>query len=236
MNTEHEIVLLLTSSINPTINTPDVGVPDPKVRESQYLFALNFYVELGYPIVFVDSSNTMSDDIVAAGNKTKDFEYHTFASLNSYLGKGAGEKDILDFAFQNSSLLSIAKRVIKITGRYRIDNLKDIIEKVKKSKADVHINFGLNLTRSDSRMIIFKPFFYADYFEPSLKEYDFEFALARSVHQLMADKGIYEPWPVYPFYNGVNGSTGKQVGFNWLKKKKFILYYHLKLWFQRQII
>ena len=92
MVSKNNIVLFLTSSINPT-NTPDVAIPDNKERESQYLYALKYYAGLGYPVVYIDSSNTVSEAILAVGKAIKDFEYHTFTSLNSHLGKGHGEKE-----------------------------------------------------------------------------------------------------------------------------------------------
>ena len=224
MNSKHNIVLLLTASINPT-NTPDVAIPDNKERESHYLFALQYYSSLGYPIVFIDSSNIISKPIQQIGKTIKDFEYHSFKTLFSNLGKGHGEKEILDYAFENSSILKEAERVIKITGRYRINNLPKIIHKVGHSNATVHVNFGLNCSRTDSRMIIFKPNFYSSYLKPTLEKYldepsklYFESVLARSVHLLMAEGGIYEPWPEYPLYSGVNGANGKEVEFKGLKK------------------
>lgn len=242
MNSQHKIVLLLTSSINPT-NTPDVAIPDNKERESQYLYALKYYAGLGYPVVFVDSSNTVSEAILAVGKSIKDFEFYTFTSLNSHLGKGHGEKEILDYAIQNSNLIANSNRIIKITGRYRINNLKGIIKKVQYSNADVHVNFGLNCSRTDSRMIIFRPDFYSSYFKPTLEKYldepskcFFESVLARSVHLLMAEGGIYEPWPEYPLYSGINGANGKEVEFKGLKKIKYIYFYRLKLWFMKQIV
>ena len=243
MTTELETVILLTASINPLSDTPDVGVRDPKVRESQYLLALKHYIGLGLPVVFVDSSNTISKQIIEEGNKIKYFEYHTFSSLHSYLGKGHGEKEILDYAFKNSELILNSKRIIKITGRYSIDNLFDIIQGVRYSNADVHVNFGLNCKRCDSRIIIFSPKFYKYYFKPSLEKYldesskiFFEHVLSRSVHLLMAEGGIYEPWPIYPFYRGVNGANSKTVEFNLIKKLKYSLFYQIKLWFLKQIV
>ncbi len=242
MDSKHNIVLLLTASINPT-NTPDVAIPDNKERESQYLFALKYYSSMGYPIVFIDSSNTISKPIQHIGNSIQSFEYHTFKSINSHLGKGHGEKEILDYAFENSKLWKKSNRVIKITGRYRINNLLKIIQKVCHSNADVHVNFGLNCSRTDSRIIIFKPDFYSSYFKPTLEKYldepskfYFESVLARSVHLLMAEGGIYEPWPEYPLYSGVNGANGKDVEFKGFKKIKYILFYRVKLWFMKQIV
>lgn len=242
MKLKQEIVFLLTASINPK-NTPDVAIPDSKVREKQYLDALKYYAGLDYPIVFIDSSNTTSEVIIEAGKKINDFEYHTFSSVNSYLGKGHGEYEILDYAINNSSLMAEAKYIVKITGRYRINNINDIVERVKLSNADIYTSFGLNLRKCDSRLIIFKPSFYNCYFKLTLEKYlnepskiFFENILSRSVHLLMSEGGIYEPWPLYPFYNGINGANGKKVNFGLLKRMKYTLFYRLKVWFQKQMI
>ncbi len=239
---QRDIVILLTSSIKP-LNTPNVAIPHSIERENQYLLALRYYASLEYPVVFIDSSNIISERIQAVGKEIKCFEYHSFLSSFSYLGKGHGEKEILDYAIQNSKIISEAKRVIKITGRYRIANLKEIINKVKFSNAEVHVNFASNLMRCDSRIIIFKPSFYNLYFKPSLEKYlsepdkqYFEDVLSQAVHLLIAEKGIYEPLPKYPFYIGFNGENGRYVNFSWFKKMKYTFFYQLKLWIMKQII
>lgn len=238
MSSKNKTVIFLTACINPK-NTPDVA----KEREQQYLYALRRYVSIDYPIVFIDNSDTISPAIQNVGKKSKDFEYYTFTSTKSNLGKGHGEEEILDFGFKNSSLLAQADRVIKITGRYWIDNIVDLIEKIQDSNADAHVNFGLNSSRADSRIIIFKPSFYIFYFKPCLEKYldepskiFFENVLAQSVHKLMAERGVYEPWPVYPFYYGINGANGKEVNFKGIKRIKYNLFYKIKLWFMKQIV
>ena len=247
MKLKNEVVLLITASINP-VNTPKNVIADPKVRENQYVEAFKFYSLLGYPIVFIDSSNTISENILAIGETLENFEYHTFLSLYSYLGKGCGEKEIFDYGFENSNLIKNTSRIIKITGRYKIKNLRDIIESIKFSNADVCVNFSYNTYWCDSRIIIFKPIFYSSYFKPNLEKYleekylnmpftsFFENVLSRSVHLLIADGGKYEPWPVYPFYSGVNGENGREIEFDFLKRIKYRVYYRLKLWFMKQLV
>jgi len=242
MGNNHNIVILLTSCLRP-LNTPDVAITDFKEREKQYVFALNFYEKLGYPIVFIDNSNTVSQAILEIGNNIKDFEYHTFTSLNSNFGKGHGEKEILDYSIDNSKIIKKSDRVIKITGRYCIINIKKIIEKIQFTNADVHVNFSLNITRCDSRMIIYKPSFYISYFKPSLEKYlnesskmFFETVLSRSVHLLISEGGKFQPWPIYPLYSGINGSNGKKVEFNFLKKIKYRIYYSIKIFVLKQNI
>jgi len=242
MSSKHKIVLLLTASIDPK-DAPEVAIPDSKVREKQYLNALKYYSLIDYPIVFIDSSNTISNSITNIGKGIESFEYHAFSSINSYLGKGHGEKEILDYAFQKSELLANAKHVVKINGRYCINNIDKIIEKVKLSNADIRVNFGLNLSRCDSRLIIFKPDFYIHYFKPTLEKYldepskmFFENVLSRSVHLLMAEGGIYEPWPMYPYYKGINGANGNKVDFKFVKRLRYTLFYRLKIWFLRQMV
>lgn len=195
------------------------------------------------PIVFIDNSNTVSDKIHNLTINYPLFEYFTFISKTSFLGKGHGEKEILDFAFYHSQIVKNSEWIVKITGRYIIHNISTLIKGIENSKALVSINYGLNLTRSDTRIIFFKEKFYIQYFKPYLERYlneskkvFFEQVLAQSVHALMAEGHVYLPWPLYPTYDGINGANGRIVKFNPYKNAKYQLYFELKKWIFKQII
>ena len=237
-----KICIFLTGTIKPP-NSSWVARPNYTDRERDYYEAIQTYLKLGLPVTFVENSNTVSDKILKAAEGISNFEYLTFESLKSIKGKGHGEKEIIDYAYENSKNVNNADWVIKITGRYQIDNIEEVIRALETVNADALANFGRNLIWADTRIIFLKKDFYFKYFGPFLEKYLdeennilFEKVFARSLHQLIADGGKFLPWPKYPFYRGINGANGKQIKFNLYRKNKFRVYYFIKKWVYYQIV
>lgn len=234
--------ILLTACIRP-MGTPHVGRPDFSDRENDYINAFEFYIKQGFPIVFIENSDTVSKRITELAADYNDFEYHTFTTLESIKGKGHGEKEILDYAIVHSNLIKESEWIVKITGRYKVLNIKRLIKEVENNDADVYVNWGRNLGMSDTKLMFFKQPFYEQYFKPYLEKYllerqniFFETIFARSVHHCIADGGRHRLWPEYPHYFGINGTNGKSVKFSMYRKFKFKLYYKLKKWFYYQMV
>jgi len=236
-----KVCILLTATISPNENTPDLSRPNPLLRELDYLNALKKYLGTGLPIIFCENSNTKSDKILALTKGLNNFEYLCFQSTQKIQGKGYGEKEILDYAFENSLTINSVDWVIKIAGRYEFDNIADIITNVKTKNADVIVNFGRNLSWVDTRIMFLKKDFYFKYFKPYLERYlddekkiYFEKVFARSVHQLIADGGTWLPSDIYPFYRGVSAWNSENLKFNFFRKIKFRIYYKFKKWIFKQ--
>jgi hypothetical protein len=129
-------ILLLTSTIRPKANQPQLKLADPAERLKDYRKALEFYVRLVEAgtldkIVYADnsgedlrclSSHFPADRIEWISNYDLDYDssYH----------RGYGEFRLVDHAFSSSrTLASLAPedRVWKVTGRYIVKNLSTVM-------------------------------------------------------------------------------------------------------------
>jgi hypothetical protein len=129
-------ILLLTSTIRPKANQPQLKLADPEERLTDYRQALDFYVRLVEQgvldkIVYADNSGVdlkclserfSADHIEWIG--TYDLGY------DSSYHRGYGEFRLVDHAFAASRILSsLGKddRIWKVTGRYQVKNLANVI-------------------------------------------------------------------------------------------------------------
>lgn len=162
MDKSNKIVLFLTACIDPskTNNLSWHKLNDSKIRLCQYLEALKFFIEnTNLPILFVDNSgydlsdNKFIKDLVSSG-RLEIISY--FASEEIRLkGKGQGELDIIRYAMDNSEFIKHAEYIIKITGRVKINNIKDLIKTT--------INLGLKDKKR--KYVIGERLFKADYIQ-----------------------------------------------------------------------
>lgn len=129
-------ILLLTSTIKPNPDQPELNLTDPNDRLEDYKRALDFYSYLlgrGVVdnIVFVDNSG-FDLKILSEQFKSNDIEWISFYGLDypGHYHRGYGEFKLIDYAFKNSDTLQNIKdndAVWKITGRYVVRNLKNFI-------------------------------------------------------------------------------------------------------------
>ena len=133
--------LLLTWTINPQIwkTIKYKNSLNPKVRIKEYIKSLFFYITISDfdNIVFCENSNYKCEEYMKNINHiaklyNKNFEFLQFIwnhketiqrKTYSYW-----EWEILDYAFNNSKLLKQSKSRYKITWRYIIYNINDIIK------------------------------------------------------------------------------------------------------------
>lgn len=145
-------ILLLTSTIQPNPNQPQLSLINPEERLKDYQTALEFYeqqLDSGWvdKIVYVDNSGydlrCLSDRF-----KSKNIEWISFYGLdypNTY-HRGYGEFKLIDHAFSNSIILQEmgdADVVWKLTGRYIIKNLANVIRLAPK-KFDLYCDIKNN--------------------------------------------------------------------------------------------
>ncbi len=212
-----------------------VGRPNFDTRENDYIKALSFYKEVGFPILFVDNSMYRSEKILSLMANYNKFEYLTFQSKYSHLGKGHGEMEIFDYALNNSELLKQTDLIFKISGRYIIRNISKFIKELNDFDHQVYINFTRRLIWGDTRLFIMKKQFYNSYFKPTAEKFldepndiNIERVFARSVHLYMYEGGDMGFWPCYPFYDAHDGSHDHVISFGFWKRIKYNLYFKFK--------
>lgn len=240
---KHPVCLLITACMKPPYGTPVVARPNFSDREKDYIEAFRFYAELGLPIVFVENSNYRCEKIIEIANNHCEFEYFTFQTIDSINGKGHGESEIIKYAFEHSQIIKNSDWIVKITGRYKVFNLMKMINNLSPPEAQVLINWGRNLSLSDTKLIFFRKSFVSAYFLPFMEKYlnenagmYFETVFARSVHQYLADGHRSGLWPEFPQYFGINGSNGRVVNYSLMRRIKFRFYYRIKRWIYYQMV
>ncbi len=238
----NDFVLLITSSIDPD-NFNFVGRKGSEVREKDYIKAINFYKELRLPVVFIDNSNFHSKAIQNILDQFIDSEYLFFKSIDSHKGKGHGELEILNFAFDHSNLIKDDSVVVKVSGRYIIENLGNILNAISHLETVHFCNFSRNFSWVDTRLMIYNKFFFNNYFNPTcirfldeLNGIYLEKVYARSIHFWMYEGYRIKLLPFPPFYNSYNGSTNERIFFSPFRKLKYLIFHHLKIWIFKQLI
>jgi hypothetical protein len=228
-------VILLTATIRPFGILEPKGRNDAFEREKDYFKAVRFYLEKGYRIVFVENSDTKSELIINLKNQFDTLEYLTFSSKDSALGKSHGEVEIFQYAMENSKFLNEIDYLIKITGRYIIKNIDDVVWPTDYVCKEVYINPTRNLKWADSRLMLMRKSYYTNYFLPAIEKYldeskkvYMEYALMKSVLLYLLDGGELNLWPAYPAYDAYDGTHNEKISFGLFKRIKYNLYYKFK--------
>lgn len=136
-----ENVALLTATVTPAVGVQRLARTDPRIRLEDYRIALKFYLScLGRGldrIVFADNSNSDVQplrDLVAQSGCENRVEFVVFNGLDYPVefSRCYGEMLLVDRVMELSQTLRQLKAediVWKITGRYRVMNLLQIIER-----------------------------------------------------------------------------------------------------------
>jgi len=234
--------ILLTGTINPG-DYAFVGIKDVDSRENDYFYSIQFYRNLGLKVVFVDNSNFSSKRISVEFESDKGFEYLKYSSQKSILGKGHGEKEIIDYALKNSSFIKNSDFFIKITGRIKVLNLSFLLDRIDFSHDIVYGNFSRCFSWADTRLMFISKKFYYDFFSPHcdiyLNESEKEFierVYAKSIHSFLSFGGKFRYFPMYPLYSGINGTNGKIYDLSLFRRFKYSLFLKIKIWINDQTI
>lgn len=163
---QEDHVILLTGTITPNTFS-DLTIKDPEIRRKQYLEALIFYLKkTEFKIVFAENSGDPLQNFPLNPDR---IEYLSFLSfpIKPDRGKAFKEMEIIEFALQNSKFLKDAKSVVKITGRLKVLNIKNLSRKFLKNKR-IRINivsaYAYAINNMDARC-----FFFSLDFWPNLK-------------------------------------------------------------------
>src|SRR5215217_4279349 len=135
-------LILLTGCINPNGMT-FTKLQDPEKRKSQYLDSIRYYLNhTENLIVFVENSGTDISEEFQNSEDKKRLEIITFFGNNfdRHIGKGYGEMMILKHAFQHSVLIQECVSIFKITGRYKLLNIKSILKSYQKHTCNIMVD------------------------------------------------------------------------------------------------
>jgi len=129
-------VLLMTATIAPLHGIPALVRVDPTLRLQDYQESLAFYIGLlgkcFDAIVFAENSKSDLAPLVATSAKSgyvDKVEFISFYGLDypPVYGRGYGEFQLVEHAIKKSKLLSPGDIVWKVTGRYIVKNIEEIV-------------------------------------------------------------------------------------------------------------
>lgn len=209
-----DLVLLLTGTVNSS-GISFMKRNDTQERLNDYLTAIRRW--LVYPnlkIVFVENSNYPKEEFGPEIIENINFEYLTYfgQDFSRTRGKGYGEINSFEYAFEHSNFLKDAQLVLKCNGRYYFRGINKFID----DDFDVMGNFSPFLNYLDSRVFLFKPRFFFNYFKLYKDQIDdsnkvyFENALARATNRCLSEGGKWKPIPFPLIIEGYSGTFNKR--------------------------
>lgn len=236
---QRPIVLILTATINPPVNCPALLRSDPAVRLNDYCEALKYYLSLSSKsinrIIFVENSDSNLETLMNIEKHTKHnklVEFIPFLGGNNFppkYGKGYGEMLMLNYALDNSKIISGNELFWKATGRLILLNIESLIQNAPKSYdiyCDLHDSF-----RAIGLEFFFDPRFYSFTMKGYNKYLRLEADKLRYAHiehlfYHIIKNGVHtgEIAPRFrdqPFISGYNGATNK---YYFTRKKKIQRY------------
>ena len=227
-------VLLLTG----TVNSSGVCLmkrDDTEVRLKDYLNAITRWIDM-FPeikIVFVENSDFPKEALGEKILKHENFEYLTYSGqdFSRSKGKGFGEINSLEYAFNNSKFINISDYIIKCSGRYFFKGFSQIIN----GDFDVIGNFNSKLNFMDSRVFAFKKKFFLDFFlkyKNIINDSEgvfFEHALAKAVHETLSKDGNWNSIPFPIIIEGYSGTKNQRFNTRWNTLKIYLKFYFRKL-------
>jgi len=208
---DKKFCILLTGTIAP-LNIPNLKRLDHKEREQDYYNAIEKWMSLSFPVVFIENSSYESKSISSLFENRPNCEFIQFVSSASYLGKGHGEAEIISYGFKVSKILRKSIYIIKSSGRQYISNTTNIIESIKGDELFVVCWLKRYMQYADSRFFVAKKDFFIMYLSKEMTLIDekndiyFEHVLARAVHRSIADGKLWLPPVEYPICNGISGT------------------------------
>lgn len=208
-------LILLTGCINPSGMT-FTKLQNPEKRKSQYIDSIKYYLNhTENLIVFVENSGTDISAEFPNPEDKKRLEIITFFGNNfdKNKGKGYGEMMILKHAFQHSILIQESVSICKITGRYKLLNIKSILKSYQKHTCNIMVDLPRQLKYADSRLFIADRIFFQKFLFQTAElindsaGYYFEHALNRAVLLSIAEEKFnYLPFKYHPRLKGESGT------------------------------
>lgn len=222
-------IALLTSTIAPDANVHLLARTNVAQRLEDYKAAFSFYcnqlnARVFDCLVYVDNSGFDLSEIKAIARDKKVFERVEFISYKSNISPNNNrfflEINLINFFIRQSQTLRIHPdaMVWKITGRYLIENIRDIVKRCNARSADLYLNMRNHPYKVvDFYLVGFNLAAYEEVFSKNLGMYeglqDGELTLRRYLDSnLLSSLHIQKRLPVTPRLIGVRGFDGGRYG------------------------
>lgn len=217
------MLLIVTACVNPSNHIANIAIRDENIRLEQYLYALDFFVELNSitDIIFCDNSDAKVDysnlvnKAIKKGKQLEILQFSQDMSRGGERGKSYGELCIMDYILKNSVLLPKYSGFYKVTGRLIVENFENILKKNKNINTSKFVFLGNPINKSSKK--IDTRFYYMTTFDLKklikslygIVDESKGFTLERSFYEGISMLELpFEMLPIYPKYIGISGSTG----------------------------
>jgi hypothetical protein len=219
-------LILLTGCIDPG-GMHFTSLQNMEVRKLQYISAIQYYLEhTDCHVLFVENSGNDISACFKDDPRLNRLEFLTFKGndFNKALGKGYGEMLILEYATKHSMFIKNSAFMCKITGRYKIRNIRELLDFYIQEEQALMVQLSQQLNYSDSRIFFAnRSFFehvllkYRDRVDDS-QGYYFEHALSKAVLEAVTLGYSYLPFKYKVRISGQSGTDGlfyKDSFFSW---------------------
>lgn len=217
--TSSSTILFLTGCVSPN-GMHFTDLQDIDERRQQYIDAINFYLtNTSARILFVENSGVdLSSNFQTEINAGR-MEILTFNG-NDYdrsLGKGYGEMKIIEHALKASRFLAEASFVFKVTGRYKVLNIRSfLLQHEQVPQINVIADLKLKRQYVDSRIFGCTPSFYIYLLQyrhdvNDSQSYFFEKALFCGLLDALKSGYSYDPFKAKPRFQGISGTDNKAM-------------------------
>lgn len=214
------MLAIITGTIRPTLQMSQLVLRDEKERLKQYKEAIQFLLSTRAftRVIFCENSNYGTENLSVlaedAGKNGVEMELLSFQGNEEMAcihGKGYGEGEIMDYVFSHSRLVREESFFVKITGRLKVDNVKDIVNRMNLKRTYFNIPNRTITDIYDTRIYgmpieQFKSYFLNSY-EQVMDEQGIFLEMVYT--QILQNCGIKVfNFPRYPRIVGVSGSGG----------------------------
>lgn len=246
------MLAIITGTIRPTGQMRQLKLRDESERLRQYEESIRFFLESRAftKLVFCENSNYGVEKLsyltdIARKNGTE-LELLSFQGDNEkacLYGKGYGEGEILSHVFAQSRLALGEPFFIKVTGRLRVENIKNITDRMKQEKTYFNIPNRTRRDIYDTRMYGMPTDLFRESFQNAYQRVrdDEGWILEKVYTRVLLENNIkVSNFPRYPRIVGVSGTGGlvysytewkcrvrdalSQVNFYKVKKNAFFNY------------
>ena len=244
-------VVLMTATITPPQDAVNLKRIDPNQRENDYAEALKYYLSIPEQyvskIIFAENSNSDLSRLKklvndTPHNKTVEFiEYQNGNDFPPYYARSYGEQKLIDYAVDNSKILTEEDVIWKVTGRFKLLNLIKLI-KTQPQKFSIYCDLKkYTINVAETRVFAFtlqgyRRYLYNKYHK--LKQRDElkgsknmiagEFIWFNLIYANLHEKRIVPRFKYLPNFSGIKGGTNENFASFTLKKR-----YLLRVIFRR---
>ena len=214
------MLAIITGTIRAPLQMSQLTLRDENERFRQYEESVRFFLNSGAfsKVIFCENSNYGTEKLAhltnVAENNGVELELLSFQGDTEKIcihGKGYGEGEIMEYVFSHSRIISAETYFVKITGRLKVDNIRNIVIRMNRRRTYFNIPNRTRRDIYDTRIYampvrVFKEFFMRGYDQVMDDE---GMILEKLYTRILLRNNIkVANFPRYPRITGTSGSGG----------------------------